>query len=302
MERQEILKRFRALRTWSQGDKRAPHKPLLVLYAMGRLIAGKEPLISFKDLEQDLRSLLVAFGPPRKAHHPEYPFWRLRNDGIWRLTNAENVEARKSNSDAKKSELIKYDVHGGFSPQLNTAFRKDPELCLEVAYELLGAHFPSTIHEDILQAVGIETGLSLSTIKRKRDPAFRERVLSAYEYCCAVCGMDIRLGTIPVGLEAAHIKWHQAGGPDVESNGLALCSLHHKLLDRGVFTITESAQIVVSEQAIGSSGFDSLVLVFHGQFMRVPVRNDFMPKAQFALWHQKEVFHGPGRELESKVW
>jgi putative restriction endonuclease len=25
-----------------------------------------------------------------------------------------------------------------------------------------------------------------------------------------------------VALEAAHIKWHQAGGPDEESNGLAL--------------------------------------------------------------------------------
>jgi putative restriction endonuclease len=40
-----------------------------------------------------------------------------------------------------------------------------------------------------------------------------------------------------LGLEAAHIKWFQAGGPDIEANGLAMCSLHHKLFDLGVFTI-----------------------------------------------------------------
>ena len=36
-----------------------------------------------------------------------------------------------------------------------------------------------------------------------------------------------------LGIEAAHIKWHQAGGPDTEDNGLALCTLHHKRFDRG---------------------------------------------------------------------
>ena len=31
----EILTRFDDLGTWKQGDQRAPHKPLLVLYALG---------------------------------------------------------------------------------------------------------------------------------------------------------------------------------------------------------------------------------------------------------------------------
>jgi HNH endonuclease len=47
------------------------------------------------------------------------------------------------------------------------------------------------------------------------------------------------------GLEAAHIKWFQARGPDVVQNGLALCSLHHKIFDLGAFTVLpESHQIV----------------------------------------------------------
>ena len=58
-------------------------------------------------------------------------------------------------------------------------------------------------------------------------------MLTAYEWRCAVCGLDVRLGSVSIILEAAHIKWHQAGGPDEESNGLALGVLHHKAFDLG---------------------------------------------------------------------
>jgi putative restriction endonuclease len=30
-----VLQRFDQLNIWKQGDQRAPHKPLLVLYALG---------------------------------------------------------------------------------------------------------------------------------------------------------------------------------------------------------------------------------------------------------------------------
>ena len=44
-----------------------------------------------------------------------YPFWRLQNDGIWKLQGAESLAKRKGHSDAKKSELLKHDVSGGFT-------------------------------------------------------------------------------------------------------------------------------------------------------------------------------------------
>ena len=62
----------------------------------------------------------------------------------------------------------------------------------------------------------------------------RVQTLTAYEYRCTICGFDVRLGPVPVALDAAHIRWHQAGGPDTESNGLALCVVHHKLFLRFV--------------------------------------------------------------------
>jgi predicted restriction endonuclease len=72
-----ILTRFDELNTWKQGDQRAPHKPLLVLYALGHWKQCKAE-VTFIDAEPDLTALLREFGPPRKSDHPEQPFWRLQ--------------------------------------------------------------------------------------------------------------------------------------------------------------------------------------------------------------------------------
>src|SRR5476651_2609783 len=87
MQRAEVLRLFEALTTWSTGDQRAPHKPLLILYALGCWERGQTQ-ISFSDASDALTKLLKEFGPPRKADHPEYPFWRLQNDGIWKATTS----------------------------------------------------------------------------------------------------------------------------------------------------------------------------------------------------------------------
>ena len=83
--------------------------------------------------------------------------------------------------------------------------------------------------------------------RRTRDPKFRDRVLTAYEWSCAVCGFDVRMGSVSIALDAAHIHWHTHGGPDEESNGLALCVLHHKTFDLGAFTVKDGKMIVLSE-------------------------------------------------------
>src|SRR6266498_2400824 len=80
-----LLARFDDLSIWRQGDQRAPHKPLLVLYALGRWQRGKAE-VTFAEAEPGLTALLREFGPPRKSAHPEQPFWRLQRDGVWNVT------------------------------------------------------------------------------------------------------------------------------------------------------------------------------------------------------------------------
>ena len=236
MDRELILQKFKTLNLWQKGGKRAPHKPLLVLYAIGKLLRAESRLIAYSDVEEKLGKLLQEFGPWKSSNRPEFPFWRLRNDEVWEVSDADKIRQTKS-GDAYIIDLRRYKVSGGFPEPIDLLLRNDPKLAFEIIQNLLDAHFPDSLHGDILQTVGIEFPIQISK-RKKRDPDFRENVLKAYEYKCAVCGFDVKLRCQPVALSAAHIKWHQAGGPDTEVNGLALCVLHHKLFDRGAFMLS----------------------------------------------------------------
>jgi putative restriction endonuclease len=144
-------------------------------------------------------------------------------------------------------------------------------------------------------------GLSLEPGRpatRPRDPRFRERVLVAYERRCALCGLDLRIQDRTIALEAAHIQWHQAGGPDTEPNGVALCSLHHKLFDLGAFTIHTDHRVLVSELVNGTGQFEQVLLRHHGQGINKPSRPIHLPLPEHLAWHRREVFKESPRHLE----
>jgi putative restriction endonuclease len=289
MSADTILTRFDELNIWRQGDQRAPHKPLLVLYALGRWQQGKTE-VTYAEAEPDLTALLREFGPPRKSDHPEQPFWRLQRDGVWTVTAPADMPLKTGDDIPRVTALRSQDVRAGFSSDVRAALAADPSLVVKIAVQILERHFPESLHQDILNAVG----LTLETAKKKRDPAFRQRVLKAYEYRCAVCGFNVRLGSVSIALDAAHIRWHQAGGPDIENNGLALCVMHHKTFDLGAFTVADGV-LLVSDQANGTIGFQETLLVYHGKPIREAQRPEWQPELEHLSWHGREVFKGEAR-------
>ena len=296
MNRAQILQRFETLRQWGSGGERAPHKPLLVLYAIGKLLRGEDRLISYADdVEENLKNLLKEFGPRRDSHNPQFPFWRLQNDEIWEIPDSDKI--RQTNSgDAYITDLRNYNVSGGFNQIIFQKLKNDSQLIFEVIHKLLNKHFPPSIHEDILQAVNIE--LPIQTFATKtRTLNFRNNILKAYEYKCAVCGFDVKLGTSPIALEASHIKWKSHGGPSETANGLALCVMHHKLFDLGAFTLSKQLQILVSDDTHGTKGFKEWLMNFHKHKITLPQRTLYYPDVEFIGWHVNEVFKGNYREL-----
>ncbi len=183
---------FARLRVWEREGERAPHKPLLVLLALGRWVSGEQGPLRYSDVEDPLRNLLTEFGPPRRSHHPEFPFWYLKNDGVWVVSPEAGYPPRKGHSSPSARQLREAHAAGQFTPTVRLAFEKNPALISTIARQLLDAHFPATTHEDILAAVGLDTD-SPFPAKVGRDRAFREAVLVAYGYACAVCGAGVRL-------------------------------------------------------------------------------------------------------------
>jgi len=77
----EVVERLTRLRQHQQDGKRSPHKPLLVLLALGHFAQTGSSQLEWKVVEERLGRLLAEFGPSRRGTpHPEFPFTRLPSD------------------------------------------------------------------------------------------------------------------------------------------------------------------------------------------------------------------------------
>ncbi len=299
MTRDEVLQAFDAIRVWQSGDRRAVHKPLLVLLALSRINEFTPQTMDWNDAEPLLKELLEEFGPDGSANTRHYPFWHLRTDGLWKLDGPSNILNRPAAATPTLAELRQNHVRGGFADPIYAVLKTDSELISIVAQRIVEAHFPESIRGDVLDAVGlsqIDYSYAARNPQRRRDPAFRAKVLLAYQYRCAVCGHDLRMGHQSVGLEAAHIKWFQANGADDVPNGIAMCSLHHKVFDLGVFKILpESFVMVFSQHLNGSEVASQRMLAYHGAGMILPQAKEYLPTPANLEWHAKQVFKTPVR-------
>jgi putative restriction endonuclease len=144
-----------------------------------KFIHNAPRLSSFDSLSEELTKLLIRYGPKQKKYHPEYPFWFLSNDGIWDLVNTDNLSNPAGSSHIKISDLIKYEVKGGFTKEIHRALIEDNNLLIAIVTQILIDHFPSSEHEELLDDVKINQ--SFYRPKLENDgPSFRERVLDAY--------------------------------------------------------------------------------------------------------------------------
>ncbi len=302
MQRADFIRRLSTIKQWKNGDRRAPHKPLLLLYALGRVQQGEGRLVSIGDAFGPLSKLLTNFAPPARTLLPHYPFTFLVSDELWDIPGDMSrflgVTGKPS-----KPRMLKLGVHGGLTDGDYRLLRADPELVQQAADLLLEAHFPSSLHDDIRGTVGlvrvestIDENAVRDAVSPTRDPRFRPDVLRAYEYRCAVCDYDVRLGNDLFGLEAAHIKWKAAGGPDEIWNGLALCGFHHKAFDRGAWGLArvgEGYRILISSEVNGLSDAVRWLRDYQNKQSQAPQRKDWIPDAVFVRWHTEEVFRPP---------
>jgi len=155
MTRDEVIQAFDAIRVWQNGDRRAVHKPLLVLLALSRINESAPPTIDWNDAEPLLRQLLEEFGPDGSATTRHYPFWHLRTDGLWKLDGPSTILNRPAGATPTLAELRQNHVRGGFSDPIYAALKDDPELISIVAQRIVEAHFPETIRGDVLDTVGL---------------------------------------------------------------------------------------------------------------------------------------------------
>ena len=134
---EDWVKRVVSLAQWRHGGERAPHKPLLLLYTLGRLQRTGSSAVSFVDAEGDLSRLLEEFGPPRKTT-PVYPFHHLTNDGLWEVRTPTGVGSPGPTLTALRAGAV-----GELDVEFSRSLVRDPRLFASVVRAILDAEFSS---------------------------------------------------------------------------------------------------------------------------------------------------------------
>lgn len=171
-----------------------------------------------------------------------------------------SIQVRKAALDQAKVD--------GFAPQA----KSNSELVIAFRPEFLGAYvdgleslhacgaFPGEIKtlsrigqathdvddEEVEQTIAEPRRYAvLATRQAIRDRGFRNRVLRAYGYRCAMCALQLGL------IEGAHIlPAEHPESTDGTDNGVALCALHHRAFDRGLVTFDTKFRIRVNQTKV----------------------------------------------------
>src|SRR5882757_5607296 len=280
--REEFLDLLARLRCAPVGRARlrAPHKPLLLLWLFGRFAATGSTAAAYAEAEEPVSTLINDFGPSvvkasAGRQRAAMPFVHLERE-IWDLRDGSGAEIGPD-APERGPWLAGREAVGRLRPGVEQLLA-DPGTLAAAARLLLNLHFTPGLAAMICDAVGLVLSVlelaaspAVATARRSlRRPGFAEEVLRAYSYQCAMCGFDGALGRNPVGLEAAHVRWHSQDGPDVVANGLALCSLHHALFDLGVLGLTPNLRIQVSQSYVTRSQAGRTVDALHDQPLTAP--------------------------------
>jgi putative restriction endonuclease len=134
---------------------------------------------------------------------------------------------------------------------------------------------PLDEREPVLLADPLERRYAVREMRvRVLQARFRGRVLPAYSTQCAVCRLkEMRL------LDAAHITADAEAGEPVISNGLSLCSIHHRAFDQDLMGISPEYAVQVSQHLLDDEDGPMLDLLkrAHGSAIHVPERRAWRP-------------------------
>jgi putative restriction endonuclease len=249
----ELLAAFAQLSLHRLDGVPSRHQPLTLLWALGRLDAGEDRLVPWREFRPAVAPLLERYGLPGSRVSPEHPFWHLRGGPLWEVTGLANHPVKTP----QLRLLEAANPLGGFTGQA-AALLRDTVTRVRAVHILLAHHLSDVDRQALLADIGLAgydsasgdtrqvvvvRGKDGETTRREtttsqvvRDRQVAESVKALYGHECQVCGF--RLPTVHgYRSDAAHVRGLGTphNGRDILANLLCLCPHHHIQFD--TFTI-----------------------------------------------------------------
>jgi putative restriction endonuclease len=140
------------------------------------------------------------------------------------------------------------------------------------------------VHEEQEPFLGAIDRATVLASRKVRDRQFRKRVLDVYECRCALTGMQLINGGGRAETQAAHIMSVEAGGPDTVANGIALSGTVHWMFDRGLISLSDAGDILLSSKINDVAGVEKLI--YPDRRARLPANED-RPHPRYLAWHRE---------------
>lgn len=124
--------------------------------------------------------------------------------------------------------------------------------------------------------------------RTSRDRNFRKLVLNSYDSRCAVSGLKFINGGGRAEVQAAHIMPVHENGPDSIHNGLPLSGTAHWMFDRGLISVSDDLEILISRHVNDLAGVNHVV----NKSMRLvgPLSAINRPHPVYLDWHREHCF------------
>ncbi len=133
--------------------------------------------------------------------------------------------------------------------------------------------------------------LTVSMIKQ-RLRAFQIGIRHVYHEKCSLCELGYHFNGQPIGIEAAHLIPFSDNGTSRDlRNGILLCSNHHALFDKNLWTFDEDYRVVVKDDRLfRKSAMNNHVLKAEGKRLPNLPDNEFdLPAAEAIKYRLSQI-------------
>ena len=122
-----------------------------------------------------------------------------------------------------------------------------------------------------------------------RSAGFRQAIMGLYDYTCAVCRLRIVTMDGESATDAAHIIPFRISKNDDVRNGISLCKLHHWSFDKGLISLNETYQVLVSPLMSDRRPTEWMLTELQDKSILLPEQDQLYPAQDALAWHRKKV-------------
>ena len=319
-----FIDKFLTLNRDKAHGEPAPNQPILLLAVIQLYENGKIPnniIFITPELTDTFariwNALVIA-----ENKHPQFalPFYHLKNTkgNWWKLIPKSGAEMWINNKGSMKyfSNLSEAVSHAEIDDTL-ASLLLDKNTRDILKNTLLNHYFPETKHKmpiyqgdkyvqqltnEILNEPVSEYKNLIKEIKKNEKPdlyqvevynrsaIFRRQIVKIYDETCSISGLRISAMFTISMVDACHIVPFSKDFDNSLSNGIALCPNLHRAFDRGLISVNESYEVMLSQSFKENSQSEYSFSRIEGKTIALPSDKDFWPSLANFEWHRKNVF------------